>query len=115
MTSHLRVFVIVIIALAAASVKASDAPLLPPNWKDMAVQIVRPDYPKQSRRLHETGSAVFLLTIDPKTGKVVAVNVEKSTNHKRLDWACIKALMQWRFKPNTVHKVKMPIAFTMTL
>lgn len=114
MAPHFCVIVNAIIALAVASVKASDEPLLPPNWKDLVVHMVRPDYPEVSRRLHETGRAVFLLTIDPKTGKVVAVNVEKSTNFKRLDWACIKAFMQWRFKPHTAHKVKMPVSFAMS-
>jgi TonB family protein len=37
----------------------------------------------------------------------------KSTGHQILDDSALEALRKWRFRPGTVHKVRIPINFTM--
>ena len=73
----------------------------------------RPDYPVEARRQHRTGSGVFILNINDKTGEVTSITVKKSTGHKILDAACLKAFIKWRFKPHHVTKVLVPITFSM--
>ena len=60
--------------------------------------------------LHETGSALFVFKVDGASGRVTAIHIAQSTGYKLLDWACIKAFMQWRFRPYAVApKVKVPV------
>ena len=59
-------------------------------------------------------SGLFRLDIDEATGRVKEVRVLKSTGHKILDDAGIKAFRQWRFKPHTIDKVKIPLALGLT-
>ena len=74
---------------------------------------VRPEYPLEARRQHETGSGVVIIHIDRPTGHVTSVTVHKSTGYKLLDDAAIKAFTQWRFRPGavTTDKIWMPISF----
>jgi len=60
-----------------------------------------------------TGSGIVVLNVDPSTGNVTSALLLKSTGHKILDDAALDAFRQWRFKPGSVHKVKIPINFTM--
>src|SRR5439155_19392667 len=45
----------------------------------------RPPYPVEARRQGQTGSGVYILHIDSKTGDVTSVTIQKSTGHKLLD------------------------------
>ncbi len=76
---------------------------------------VTPEYPVQARREHLSGAGLLVLWVDRKTGVVTSVTVEKSTGHKILDDAGIRAFSQWRFKPGVVSegKLKVPINFQM--
>jgi len=73
----------------------------------------RPEYPFEARRSGLTGSGVFILNIDAKTGRVTSVTAEKSTGNRMLDAACRNAVVNWQFKPHTVTRVRFPITFTM--
>lgn len=73
----------------------------------------RPNYPMEARSRHQSGSGIFILHVDPKTGKVASVTVQKSTGYKLLDDAAVTACTHWSFKPNTVTDVRLPITFSM--
>ena len=74
----------------------------------------RPDYPREARARHETGTGVYVLHIDRQTGVVKSITVEKSTGHKLLDAAALKALIYLQFKPHTVEDVWFPMTFSMS-
>src|SRR6266849_3541399 len=76
---------------------------------------VPPEYPREARRKHETGSGLLILHVDRETGRVTSVTVGKSTGFKDLDDAGIRAFSQWRFKPGAVKTalIKIPIRFSM--
>lgn len=74
---------------------------------------IRPDYPAEAQAQGLTGAGVFVLHVDPKSGRVSSIEVEKSTGHKILDNASIAAFTDLRFKPHTVLRVKIPVTFTM--
>ncbi len=81
------------------------------TYRSLILHAPRPEYPYLARDLRETGKGLFTLTVNTATGKVTAINVDTSTGRKRLDWACIKAFMQWRFRPGVVRKVRIPVTF----
>ena len=58
------------------------------------------------------GKGRFRLFVDPRTGLVTDVQTLETTHDTRLDAAAVKALRQWRFKPNTVRKLTVPIDFS---
>src|SRR2546423_15029188 len=62
----------------------------------------RPNYPMEARGRHQSGSGIFILHVDLKTGKVASVTVQKSTGYKLLDDAAVTACTHWPFRPNTV-------------
>jgi TonB family protein len=73
-----------------------------------------PDYPIEARRAGITGSGMFEMRIDPKTGRVKGVLVVQSTGNQILDWEVVRAFSQWRFKPGVVTAVRSPVIFTRT-
>ncbi len=73
----------------------------------------RPDYPREARARHETGSGVFILHVDSKTGEVTSITVQKSTGYKLLDTAVLTSCVHWHFKPHTVTEVRVPMTFSM--
>jgi len=81
--------------------------------KALAVYAPRPAYPYEARSKHLTGSGIVLLNVDPSSGNVTSVQLLKSTGHKILDNSALEAFRQWRFKPGSVRKVRIPINFTM--
>ena len=68
----------------------------------------RPRYPLP----RPTGSGAALLEVDEITGRVISATMEKSTGYKILDDAALEAFRRWRFKPGTVHEIRIPITFT---
>ncbi len=57
-----------------------------------------PHYPPQSRRAHEEGLVVLRVTID-NTGRVIGIDIERSSGHPRLDDAARDAVSRAQFKP----------------
>lgn len=78
------------------------------------VQAYLPEYPYEARRAHITGRGVVALKIDTLTGKVVSCEMDPSTGNVELDAAALQAFRQWRFKPGTFPRIKIPVRFTMS-
>jgi TonB family protein len=98
-----------------ATAQTTDSPAVPISHrkaKAVAISAPRPDYPLEARARHFTGSGIAFLEIDRKTGYVTAARMLKSTGHVILDNAALSAFMRWRFKPGTVHQVRIPINYT---
>jgi TonB family protein len=82
--------------------------------KGLPLYAPKPEYPFEARNQHITGSGVCVLTVDPKSGNVADAIMAQSTGSPILDNSTLSALKQWRFKPGTVTKVRLPITFTMS-
>jgi TonB family protein len=67
--------------------------------------------PEASRR-HLAGTGVFMVEVDKASGKVTAVKVQQSTGERLLDASAIEAFQKWRFRPQIVTRVKIPVTFT---
>lgn len=105
-----------IVAIGVLSVVTSFAQITPDQIakaKALAVYAPRPAYPYEARSAHMTGRGVVVLNVDPSTGNVTSAELLQSTGHKILDDSALDAFRRWRFKPSSVHKVKIPINFTM--
>jgi TonB family protein len=84
------------------------------NVRALAVYAPRPTYPYEARTKLETGAGFALVTVDPATGYVISAVMAPSTGSKILDQAALTAFRQWRYKPGTLRKVRIPIEFTLT-
>ena len=82
--------------------------------KAAAISAPRPEYPYEARSHHITGSGVCVVTVDPASGNVTSADMVQSTGNPILDNSATSAFRRWRFKPNSVSKVKIPITYTMT-
>src|SRR4029077_16807022 len=74
----------------------------------------RPAYPYDARTRHIQGSGIAILTIDRATGRVTNVVMAASTRAKTLDDEAIATFRQWRFKPGTMVKARIPITFLLS-
>lgn len=79
-----------------------------------AVFTPKPQYPEAARRKRLMGKGIYLLNINAKTGQVTSIHVERKTGYDVLDVAALKALIKWRFKPNTFARVHVPVIFGMS-
>jgi protein TonB len=82
--------------------------------KALAVNAPRPQYPYEARSRKITGSGVCVVDVDPGSGSVTSAEMTQSIGSPILDSAALSAFRQWRFRPGTVSKVRIPITFTMT-
>ena len=98
------------VALAAEDFKRVDEK----EAAALAVYAPRPTYPYEARAKREMGSGVVIVTIDPATGNVTTAVMAVSTGVQILDDAALSAFRQWRFRPGTVKKVRIPIHFTLS-
>ena len=57
-------------------------------------------------------SGVIIADVDAKSGIVTDCRMLKSTGDPIADRKAIRAFRQWRFKPNSVSKVKGPVTVT---
>ena len=94
-----------------ATAAASAAVQLP--GKHQALHAPAPEYPELARREGRTGSGVVLLSVDRQTGRVKNVAMTQSTRQRDLDEAALTAFRQWRFKPGSDEKVRLPVSFTL--
>lgn len=107
-------------ARPAAPIKAPQVGISKPGTmsisgaKALATYAPRPAYPYEARSRHITGSGVCVVSIDVGSGSVTEATMAQSIGNAILDNAATSAFKQWKFKPGTVAKVKIPITFTMT-
>lgn len=83
------------------------------NAKALAVYSPRPAYPYEARSRHIMGSGVCVVEVDSASGRVTSATMAQSIGNPILDNSAVSAFRQWRFKPGTVSKVRIPITFTM--
>jgi len=83
------------------------APVARPEAIYTPMPVYRPEWAKQGL----TGKGVVLVTIDKGTGKVTGARMLESTGNQLLDGAALQAYSQWRFKPESVTQLKIPIEF----
>jgi TonB family protein len=109
-----QIFTIMAVALLASSAIMA-APGIDSHWiRETAISYRWPEYPLEARSRHITGTGVFLLFVNPKTGLVTKVHTHKSTGSPILDKAAIKAFWFWGFQtplryPN--QPVTVPVIF----
>ena len=82
--------------------------------KAVAISAPRPEYPYEARSRHITGSGSVIVSVDTASGSVTDASMSSSTGNPILDNSATSAFRRWRFKPNTVSKVRIPITFTMS-
>ena len=81
--------------------------------EETALKHPKPEYPRVLRARHITGAGLFEVAVDAPSGQVIDVSVVRSTGSKALDRCAVEALKRWIFRPNTVTRAKIPIAFTL--
>jgi TonB family protein len=106
-------FLLVILAPAIQNVRAAKPQEHPKLDYHAIVRAEAPAYPWEARRAHITGRGVVAIEIDA-SGKVVSCRMDPSTGNVELDRAALIAFRQWRFKPGTFPRIKIPIRFTMS-
>ena len=87
----------------------------PASAKAEAISAPIPVYPDLAKRQHITGDGVCIVTVNTASGKVTDATMEQSTGNAILDKSTkstTDALRQWRFKPGTVSRVRVPITYT---
>jgi TonB family protein len=70
-----------------------------------------PVYPTEARSKHLAGIGTVLVDVHPTSGYVTAARMLQSTGYRILDEAALSAFRQWRFRPGTVSRVRIPIRF----
>ena len=100
--------------LIAALVASSSALTHGDDRKAVALAAPRPIKSSEASQRHLAGSGVFVLQVDNTSGKVTSVRVEKSTGQRLLDDCAVQAFQNWRCRPGTVSKIKIPVIFTAT-
>jgi TonB family protein len=107
-------FLLVVFAAAIQDVRAAKPQEHPrPDYRALIVKAYLPEYPYECRRAHITGTGVVFIQIDTLTGKVVSCRMDPGTGNVELDAAALAAFRDWRFKPGTVAKARIPVTFTM--
>jgi protein TonB len=81
--------------------------------KALATYAPRPSYPYEARSRRVTGSGVCVVTVD-SGGSVTDATMAQSIGSSILDNAAVSAFRNWRFKPGSVSKVRIPITFTLS-
>ena len=101
-----------LVVLAGRGRLCADAPTLnAEQLKQVVLFAPKPRYPSRAWREYKTGAGVFLLNVNPETGLVASIKIEKTTGLWSLDVSCLKTLIKWRFKPHTLTKVHVPVRF----
>jgi len=78
---------------------------------DNVLESPYPKFPLSVRWENPSGKGIFRIQIDRKNGLVTSVQVLKTMGDNRLDAAALEALHKWRFKPQTLRELVVPIEF----
>ena len=71
----------------------------------------RPVIPSDVRTQLHSGSGLFRLTLDLKTGSVTRVAIVRSTGFPAFDNSHIETFREWRWKPGRWKEIDVPITF----
>jgi len=82
-------------------------------WVRDGVMYPRPEYPYVARRRHQEGKGIFRVSIDEQTGRVVKVDVMKSTGFASLDDSVITAALKWHWRSRDWKEVDVPVGFSL--
>jgi len=82
--------------------------LTPAQAARLSAYTPKPEYPPAARRSHITGFGIFRLHVQPHSGAVTAVQVDRSTGDTSLDAAATDTLQRWRFKPDVMRAYRFP-------
>src|SRR5437899_2624639 len=96
---------VVMLAIVANSFGGSVA-VSAPDVRARAAYAPPAEYPPEALQRRITGSGIFVLRVQLKTGSVTQVIVARSTGNALLDRAAAKALIRWRFKPDSLRPVE---------
>jgi TonB family protein len=90
--------------------ESSQAPvkLTPAQAARLSAYTPKPEYPPAARLSHIKGFGIFRLYIEPQSGTVTAVQVDRSTGDTSLDAAATRTLRHWRFKPDVMRAYRLP-------
>lgn len=78
---------------------------------DNVLESPYPKFPLSVRWEYPSGKGIFRIQIDRKNGLVTSVQILKTMGDNRLDAAALEALHKWRFKPQTLSELVVPIEF----
>jgi TonB family protein len=98
--------VIALTLVASRALALSPVVKIPGYAQRWVVKSLTPEYPSSARTQHITGSGIFVLRVQIKTGVVKEVVVARSTGNGLLDSAATTALGKWRFKPGVLPPIK---------
>jgi TonB family protein len=79
--------------------------------QSMAITAPLPDYTYEMKRRNLSGSGVCVVTVDSATGTVTNATMFQSTGNPLLDKLTMQTFKNWRFKPGTVSRVRVPISY----
>ncbi len=85
----------------------------PPLKIEAVYYAARPAYPSEAQQNDWEGEGLFELRIDA-AGRVRSVSVLRSIGHQILDKAASDALRDWRFRPNSIDLVRVPLEYKIT-
>ena len=103
---HRLAVMLLLTFFGVALTRADDKP------KALALSAPRVTKVPEASRLHLEGTGVFAVEVDKASGKVTAVKVRQSTGERLLDTSAIEGLQKWRFRPQIVTRVIIPVTFT---
>jgi TonB family protein len=87
------------------------------NFDDVKADLLvwhKPEYPYAARRDFLQGKGLYLVRFDLKTGWATEASIARSSGHAILDQSALQAMRQWRIKPHTYAKIKVPINFILS-
>jgi TonB family protein len=97
--------------LSAQAQRHGVEPIVTTGTPPGLIKKVEPQYPIGFVIHGAKGRGVYRLTINPKSGLVDELKIVKSTGYRELNELAAKALLQWRFKPETPSPVEVPVEF----
>ena len=104
------------VALWLACAAAAVAVAQPAKWAPSPPN-PNPPYPAESRDRGEQGTTLLRVQTNP-AGRPVAVEVQQSSGHMRLDRSAVETVWKWQFKPTaddgTVVWREVPMRFFIT-
>lgn len=94
------------LALLATVQASHGAPMVVVPHLENAIYSPLPTYAYEARKMHLSGSGLYLIRVDIKTGKVKRVTVAKTAGHKFLDQQVIYAVERWRFQAGALRPIR---------